>query len=91
MVRKWIEDDPAAAVEKPRNLKPNEVEPYTREDVIKILAACDRIGRGPYERLRARAIVLLLRYTALRIGDVATLEKARVRDGEIQEGRYWPR
>ena len=41
------------------------------------------IGRGPYERLRARAMVLLLRYTALRISDVATLEKDRVRHGEI--------
>jgi integrase len=83
LVRKWIEDNPAANVERPKNLKPNEVEPYSREEVVRILAACDEIGRGPYERLRARAIVLLLRYTALRIGDVATLEKARVRDGAI--------
>jgi integrase/recombinase XerC len=83
LVRKWIEDNPAACVERPKNLKPNDVEPYSREEVVRILAACEDIGRGPYERLRARAIMLLLRYTALRIGDVATLEKARVRDGAI--------
>lgn len=28
-------------------------------------------------------MILLLRYTGLRISDVATLEKARVNDGEI--------
>ena len=81
--RKWIEDNPAAAVDRPKNIKPNEVEPYTRDQVIRILMACDDFGRGPYERLRARAMVLLLRYTALRISDVALLEKARVRAGEI--------
>jgi integrase len=59
------------------------VVPYTREDVVKILVACDAIGRYPYERLRARATILLLRYTALRIADVALLAKDRVRGGEI--------
>ncbi|HUO28473.1 MAG TPA: site-specific integrase, partial [Bryobacteraceae bacterium] len=77
------EDNATAAVEKPRNLKPSEVVPYTREEVIRLLAACDAIGRTSYERLRARAIILLLRYTALRIADVALLAKDRVRDGEI--------
>lgn len=82
-VRKWTEDNPAAGIEKPRNLKPNEIKPYTREEVIRILAACDAIGRTSYERLRARATILLLRYTALRIADVALLANDRVRDGEI--------
>ena len=81
--RKWIEDNPAAGVDRPKNIKLKEVEPYTREQVVRILMACDGFGRGPYERLRARAMVLLLRYTALRISDVALLEKARVRAGEI--------
>jgi integrase len=59
------------------------VVPYTREEVVRILAACDTIGRISYERLRARATILLLRYTVLRIADVALLEKDRVQDGEI--------
>jgi integrase/recombinase XerC len=83
MKRKWIADNPAAAVDRPKHIKPNEVEPYTREEVVRILTACENFGRGPYERLRARAMMLLLRYTALRIGDVALLEKSRVRGGEI--------
>jgi site-specific recombinase XerD len=83
IVRKWTEENPAASIEKPKNLKANEVVPYTREEVVRILAACDAMGRGPYERLRARATVLVLRYTALRIADVALLAKDRVQDGQI--------
>ena len=82
-LRKWADDNPPSAVDKPKNIKSAEVVPYTREEVLRILMACDGMGRGPYERLRARATVLLLRYTALRISDVALLEKDRVRDGQI--------
>lgn len=81
--RKWISDNPAAGVSMPRNVKPTDKEPYSPNDVVKILAACDVIGRQSYERLRARAMILLLRYTALRIGDVATLARDRVRNDEI--------
>jgi len=64
----------------PRNIKPNEVVPYTVIEQDVILATCDLIGGGRshqagpnYERLRARAMVLVLRYTALRVSDVCTL------------------
>lgn len=66
----------------PRNLKPNEVVPYTHEEERRILAACDQIGGARYkrvdaiyERRRARAMILLLRHTALRISDVCTLRR----------------
>jgi site-specific recombinase XerD len=78
VLRNWAENVPM-----PKNLKPAPREPYTPNEVARIFAACDQMGRGAYERLRARAMVLLLRYTALRISDVATLEKNRVRGGEI--------
>jgi site-specific recombinase XerD len=81
--RKWIEDDPSEQVKMPRGLKPSEKTPYTPEEVARILGACDFIGRMPYERLRARAMVLLLRYTALRVSDVALLERSRIHDSEI--------
>jgi integrase len=80
---KWTNSSPAAEVKIPKNLKPTDKEPYEPNDIIKILAACDVIGQRPYERLRARAMSLLLRYTALRIGDVALLAKDRIRNGEI--------
>jgi site-specific recombinase XerD len=81
-VRRWTADNPAAGIKTPRNLKPNEVEPYTPTEVEVMIAACDRFGRRSFERLRARAMVLTIRYTALRIGDVALLAKDRIsRDG----------
>jgi site-specific recombinase XerD len=76
--RKWMEENAAKRIKPPRNIKPNDVEPFSPAEVKSIIKACDAIGRGPYERLRARAMVLTLRYTALRIGDVAMLSKDRL-------------
>ena len=53
--------------------KPRPREPYTREEIIRILAATNAFGKGAYERLRAKAFVLLLRSYGLRISDMATL------------------
>jgi integrase len=44
-------------------LKPTPKQPYTEEEVLAILSACERLGRDSYERLRAEAFILLLRYT----------------------------
>jgi site-specific recombinase XerD len=76
--RKWSVENVAKRIKSPRNIKPNDVVPFTTDEVKQIIAACDVIGRGPYERLRARAMTLTLRYTALRIGDVALLGRERV-------------
>lgn len=80
--RGWTDRNPAKQVRAPRNVRPNEVVPYSFEEEARILAACDEIGgekyrRGlaTYERLRARAMVLLLRDTALRISDVCALRR----------------
>lgn len=82
-VREWIEKNPAALVDMPKNVKPAPREPDTPKEVARIVGACEFIGRNVYERLRARAMVLLLRYTALRVSDVATLARDRIRNGEI--------
>ena len=63
---RWTSENPAADVSMPKNIKPTDKEPYSREGG-EDLAACEAFGQYPYERLRARAMVLLLRYTALRI------------------------
>jgi site-specific recombinase XerC len=90
--RKWITTNPAKELKSPRNLKPNQVVPYTLREESAILAACDQIGgaiyqrtEATYERLRARALVLLLRHTALRISDVSTLRK----DAISWDGATW--
>jgi integrase/recombinase XerC len=83
--RKWIASNPAKELRQPRNIKPNEVVPYTFAEEIQILAACDKIGgntydraNAAYEKRRARAMVMLLRHTALRVSDVCTLRKDAV-------------
>jgi site-specific recombinase XerD len=92
--RKWIATNPAKELSAPRNLKPNEVVPYTIQEESLILAACDQIGGGKYnrsgaryEQLRARAMVMLLRHTALRISDVVALRKDAV--SWDQENNTW--
>lgn len=83
--RKWIGINPAKELKAPRNLKPNEVVPYTLQEESQILAACDQIGGGKYNRsgaryehLRARAMIMLFRHTALRVSDVSTSRKDAV-------------
>jgi integrase/recombinase XerC len=76
--RKWIDENPAMKITPPRNIKPNEVVPFTPEEIEAMVRACDRIGEKQYERLRTRAMILALRYTALRIGDVAMLARDRI-------------
>lgn len=80
--RKWMLFNPAKEV-KPPKTKPTPKEPYTEDEVLAILSACDALGRGAYERDRARAMIYLLRFTGLRISDVATLARDRVRDDRI--------
>ena len=80
--RNWIEGNPAKKLKMPAEPKPKERAPYTSEEITKVIAACNDFGRGPYERLRARAMILLLRFYAPRISDVALLDKARVRLGD---------
>jgi len=81
--RNWTRENPAKKIKLPRHMKPNEVVPFTPSEVTDILKACDTFGKTQYERLRARALMLTLRYTALRIGDVSMLAKDRIsRDGD---------
>jgi integrase/recombinase XerD len=57
---------------------------FTPEEFAKILAAVDVYhSRGATERgrRRARAMLLLLRWSGLRIGDAARLERARIDSG----------
>jgi site-specific recombinase XerD len=83
--RKWITANPAKELKAPRNIKPNGIVPYTMLEESQILAACDQIGGGRYnrsgaryEQLRARAMIILLRATALRVSDVSTFRKDAV-------------
>jgi integrase/recombinase XerD len=80
--RKWCEENPATDIERPRLRAGNDVVPYTAKEVSDIIAACDRFGSSSYERLRARSMVLLMRFAGLRISDVVTLSREHI------QGRY---
>jgi integrase len=70
-------------MEMPPDPRPKAREPYTADEVRRIIDVCDTFGKADYERRRARAMVLLMRFYDLRISDVATLQRSRVRTDEI--------
>ena len=79
----WCQENPAQGMDMPPDPKPRPREPYTAEEIAKIIAATDAFGKGQYERLRARAMILLMRYYGLRVSDVATLRRDRIRGNQI--------
>lgn len=73
----WIADNPCDKV-KPPKVDRTPTLPFTRDEMDRILAACDRVpdnyGRlGGLPAQRVKALVLLLRYSGLRIGDAVML------------------
>jgi len=83
----WITEHPAAKLEKQTTRHP-QVLPFTREEWLRILAACDAYGdnygrTGQENARRLRALALLLRYSGLRIGDAVSLPRERIADGKL--------
>jgi integrase/recombinase XerD len=82
--RKWVMDNPAVELKAPKaQLRPSL--PFTREEIIKTLAALDAYGKsaGVKNAHRLRAFVLLLRYSGLRIGDAVQLSMDRVQGNRL--------
>jgi integrase/recombinase XerD len=74
----WTADNPARKLKSPRVVQRPTL-PFSQAEVNAILAACD------YAEARAlKALVLLLRYSGLRIGDAATLSADRIMDGKLR-------
>jgi integrase len=87
-LRKWIDENPAVPLRGPKP-KPRPTLPFTQEEMTRILAATENYRdkarkTGQANALRVRAFVLVLRYTGMRIGDVATLSTDRVAGTRIQ-------
>ncbi len=82
----WMKTNPALAV-KPPKVDPSPTLPFTDGEVKRLLDACDRYPvKGIYNfgnRKRMRAMVLLLRYSGLRIRDAATLQRDRIKDAKL--------
>ncbi len=76
--REWTTRNPAKSLKRPRMDEANQIVPYTRNEIIRIFSACEEIGRTSYERQRARAMALLMRYAGLRVSDVVTLSRDHI-------------
>jgi site-specific recombinase XerD len=83
--REWTTKNPARGLKRPIMIEANDVMPYTQTEIVKIIAACDQVGRNSYERLRARAMVLLMRFAGLRISDVVTLSREHIRGSRLEK------
>jgi site-specific recombinase XerD len=87
----WIAKNPAAEV-KPPKLNQSPTLPFTDEEFNKIVSACDRIPdnygqvgtpAAAISGKRMRALVLLLRYSGLRISDAVTMKRTKLADGKV--------
>jgi site-specific recombinase XerD len=81
--RRWVRTNLARRIKTPK-AKQRQVLPFSPDEMQKIIAASKAIGRGGYERSRARALVLLLANTGLRLGDAMTLAHSRVVNGQLR-------
>lgn len=85
--RKWVSENPAADLKAPRiTLCPTM--PFTQPEMLRILAAIENYkdefpGRGAENARRMRALVLLLRYTGMRIGDATSLTAERIEGNRL--------
>ena len=78
----WIGENPAAKIKSPK-ITDRPTLPFTRDEMVIILAACDRYEGGPAYGRRLRALILLLRYSGLRIRDALTLPRDRIVKGKL--------
>jgi len=85
--RNWIADNPATGLKAPTvTLCPTL--PFTNEEMLRILVATDRYKEemprhGVANGQRIRGLVLLLRYTGMRIGDAVNFHSERLEGNRV--------
>jgi site-specific recombinase XerD len=83
--RQWVESNPATRIKLPKvSICPTM--PLTHEEMVKILTACDGLQltapiEGRLNAHRLKTLVLLMRYTGMRVSDAVTLTTDRL-DGK---------
>ena len=84
---KWVEENPASKVKTPKSPQRPTL-PFSHEETMRILAALDLYVQqsGPRAKnsaRRLRGLVLLLRYSGLRIGDAVKLTADRINGNKL--------
>jgi site-specific recombinase XerD len=78
----WIDANPAMLL-KPPKVTHRPTLPFEDAEIDRILAAADKLAGWGSFGPKAPAMVLLLRYSGLRMQDAACLERSRLRDGRL--------
>ena len=73
----WIERNPAKAI-KPPKVTQSPTLPFDEQDVKRVLEAADKLAEWGSFGPKVKAMVLLLRYSGLRLQDAACLERGRL-------------
>ena len=84
----WMESNPAKQLENPK-VKMRPTLPFTQDEMSKILGAVesykdDSQGLSVPNAARFRALILLLRFSGLRIGDAVGCHRSRIVDGKLK-------
>jgi integrase/recombinase XerD len=84
----WIDINPAKALKPPKvPEKSTKVKVFTQDEIQQILDACDAYPQqnayGHDNRARIKALVLTLRYSGMRIGDVVGLQKSHLKGDKL--------
>jgi integrase len=79
----WLPENYALAIRAPE-VKDVPTLPFTREEMADLLGAIERLGGTDLTRKRIRALILLLRYSGLRIGDATRLHESKVHGSRIR-------
>lgn len=83
--RQWVESNPATRIKLPKvSIRPTM--PLTHEEMVRILTACDGLQvttpvEGKLNAHRMKTLVLLMRYSGMRVSDAVTLTTDRL-DGK---------
>ena len=82
----WLPTNPAKPIKAPKVVEGTTL-PFTRDEVERVIAACDQYPRPGHANkswgARLKALTLLLRYSGLRIADAVTLPKHSISDGVL--------
>src|ERR1700730_12273408 len=76
----WLPVNPALAI-KPPKVEDSPTLPFSKDEFERVIKACDKYPHKNAARLRA--LVLLLRYSGLRIMDAVTLSKQQIKNGVL--------